>query len=50
MLILVATLAVLLIVGVPIAYALGLSSLVYFLLEHPDLSIISRSLPRVAAK
>ena len=40
MLILVATLAILLIVGVPIAYALGLSSLIYFLLEHPDLSVV----------
>ena len=40
MLILVLTLVVLLIIGVPIAYALGLSSLFYLLLEQPDLAIV----------
>ncbi len=40
MLILVLTLVVLLILGVPIAYALGLSSLFYLLLEQPDLAIV----------
>ena len=40
MLILVVTLAVLLILGVPIAYALGLSSLAYFMLQQPDLAVV----------
>ncbi len=40
MLILALTLVVLLIIGVPIAYALGLSSLFYLLLEQPDLAIV----------
>jgi len=40
MLILGLTLIVLLIIGVPIAYALGLSSLFYLLLEQPDLAIV----------
>ena len=37
MLILLASLAVLLILGIPIAYAIGLSSLFFFALNHPDL-------------
>ncbi len=40
MLILVVTLGVLLILGVPIAYALGLSSLAYFMLQQPDLAVV----------
>ena len=40
MLFLVISLAILLVVGVPIAYALGLSSLIYFVLERPDLAIV----------
>ena len=40
MLILVLSLAVLLIVGVPIAYALGLASLLYFLIEQPGLAVV----------
>ena len=40
MLILVLTFAVLLMIGVPIAYALGLSSLLYFLIEQPDLAVV----------
>jgi tripartite ATP-independent transporter DctM subunit len=40
MLILVVTLAVFLIIGVPVAYALGLSSLVYLLLQQPDLAVV----------
>lgn len=37
MLILLASLAVLLVLGVPIAYSLGLSSFLYFIIEQPDL-------------
>ena len=37
MLILLASLAVLLILGIPIAYAIGLSSILFFALNHPDL-------------
>ena len=40
MLILVLSFAVLLVIGVPIAYALGLSSLLYFLIEQPDLAVV----------
>ena len=40
MLLLVLSLAVLLIAGVPIAYALGLSSLLYFMLEQPGLLVV----------
>jgi tripartite ATP-independent transporter DctM subunit len=40
MLILVVSLTILLVIGVPVAYALGLSSLAYFILEHPDLAIV----------
>ena len=37
MLILLASLAVLLVLGIPIAYAIGLSSVLFFALNHPDL-------------
>ena len=37
MLILLISLAVLLVLGIPIAYAIGLSSLFFFALNHPDL-------------
>ena len=37
MLILLLSLAVLLVLGIPIAYAIGLSSLFFFALNHPDL-------------
>ena len=37
MLVLILSLLLLLVVGVPIAYSLGLSALVYFLVEQPDL-------------
>jgi tripartite ATP-independent transporter DctM subunit len=40
MLILLVTLTILLVIGVPVAYALGLSSLVYFILEQPDLAVV----------
>jgi len=40
MLILVLAFAVLLMIGVPLAYALGLSSLLYFLIEQPDLAVV----------
>ena len=40
MLILAVSLTILLVIGVPVAYALGLSSLAYFILEHPDLAIV----------
>ena len=40
MLILVVSLTMLLVIGVPVAYALGLSSLMYFILEQPDLAIV----------
>ena len=37
MVVLLLSLAVLLILGIPIAYAIGLSSLFFFALNHPDL-------------
>ena len=37
MLVLLLSLAVLLVLGIPIAYAIGLSSLFFFILNHPDL-------------
>ena len=37
MVILLLSLAILLILGIPIAYAIGLSSLFFFALNHPDL-------------
>ena len=40
MLILILSFAVFLVVGVPIAYALGLSSLLYFLIEQPSLAVV----------
>ena len=40
MLILLLSFAVFLVVGVPIAYALGLSSLLYFLIEQPSLAVV----------
>ena len=40
MLTLALALVVLLVLGVPIAYALGLSSLLYFILEQPDLAVV----------
>ena len=40
MIILLVSLAVLLILGVPIAYSLGLSAFMYFILEQPDLMAI----------
>ena len=40
MLILILSFAVLLVLGVPIAYALGLSSLLYFLVEQPSLAVV----------
>ena len=40
MLILILSFAVFLVVGVPIAYALGLSSLLYFLFEQPSLAVV----------
>ncbi len=40
MLILLASLAVLLVLGVPIAYSLGLSSFLYFIIEQPDLMTV----------
>ena len=40
MLILAVSLTILLVIGVPVAYALGLSSLAYFILEQPDLAIV----------
>ena len=40
MLILVLSFAVFLVIGVPIAYALGLSSLLYFLIEQPSLAVV----------
>ena len=39
MLILFGTLILLLVAGIPVAYALGLSGLAYFVLEHPELTI-----------
>ena len=40
MLILILSFAVFLVLGVPIAYALGLSSLLYFLIEQPSLAVV----------
>ena len=40
MLILILSFAVFLVVGVPIAYALGLSSLMYLLIEQPSLAVV----------
>ena len=40
MLILILSFAVFLVIGVPIAYALGLSSLLYFLIEQPSLAVV----------
>ena len=40
MLILTLALLVFLIIGIPVAYALGLSSLAYFLIVDPDLNIV----------
>ena len=40
MIVLLASLAVLLVIGIPVAYALGLSALSYFLLYHPELLVI----------
>ena len=37
MIVLLLSLAVLLVLGIPIAYAIGLSSLFFFALNHPDL-------------
>ena len=41
MTILLISLIVLLVVGVPIAYALGLSALIYFFLERPELTVVA---------
>jgi tripartite ATP-independent transporter DctM subunit len=40
MLVLILALLVFLVIGVPVAYALGLSSLAYFLIVSPDLSVV----------
>ena len=40
MILLLASLVLLLLLGIPVAYSLGLSAFVYFLVERPELTVV----------
>ncbi len=40
MILLLASLALFLLLGIPVAYSLGLSSLAYFVFIHPELTVV----------